>query len=341
MKYKIGIFDNDVINPYGRELCNVSAFLGFQTEMFCGQQLPNGNPESTKGSLKTKRIKSEFWKFVISTFNNDCSIIAWASTRQKIMLVFIGLLFKPSLLYVSHNPVFGRAPTGVKGLIEQALIKRCINVVHGRTLSQSFWQMYELRALIAYHPPYMSFITAQKDKAAGALLTSKNRRLIMMGRGEKNKVFPMKEFLSRLLEKCEDLTIVVAQRPRVDLGIDSDRILNLTSDSPVDEVILYQLLASCDLVASPSSNVTESGTVILANSMSLKCVAFDSPELRKHLLPDALAKPNNLDSFLEKCVDALNSPTFESARWTPEEWMKIASDSWNEAIRYAITKRVR
>jgi hypothetical protein len=341
LKYKIGIFDNDVINPYGRELCNVLAFLGFQAEIFCGHKLPNGGPESTKESLKAKRKKSEFWKFMISAIRNDCSIIAWASTRQKVMLVFIGLLFRPSLLYVSHNPVLGRAPTGVRGLIEQALIKRCTNVVHGPTLSQSFWELYKLRAFVAYHPPYMSSIAPQKGKAAGALITSKNRRLVIMGRGEKNKVFPMKEFLSRLIEKCEDLTIVVTQRPRVDLGIDSDRILNLTSDCPLDEVTLYQLLASSDLVASPSSNVTESGTVILANSMSLKCVAFDSPELRKHLFPEALAKPNDLDSFLEKCVKALDSPTFESARWTPEEWMKVASESWNQAIHSAVTIRAK
>jgi glycosyltransferase involved in cell wall biosynthesis len=185
----------------------------------------------------------------------------------------------------------------------------------------------------------MSAFSAQKEKKFQELGMKEGRSLILIGRSEKNKAFQMKEFVSRLLERCDDLTVVLAQRPRVDLEIESDRLLNFSSDSPIDEHKLYELLSSCDLIVSPSSNVTESGTVILANSMSLKCVAFDSPELRKHLLPGALAKPDDFDSFLEKSLDALNDPSFKSAKWSPDEWFKASCESWNDAIHFAMSKK--
>lgn len=339
LRNTVGIFDNDGLNPYGQELGNVTDFLGFQTEIFYGQRLSSGKQYPVKSASNSKRRKSDFWRFAISTVNRDCSIIAWASTLQKVILIILAILFRPNLLYVSHNPVIGRAPSGLRGLVEKTLIRRCINVVHGPTISQWFWELYKLRPLVAYHPPYMSAISPHYGKIFPELGIQEGRSLILIGRSEKNKAFQMKEFVSRLLENCDDLTVVLAQRPRVDLGIESERLLNLSSDSPLDEDELYELLSSCDLIVSPSSNVTESGTVILANSLSLKCVAFDSPELRKHLLPSALAKPNDFDSFLEKSLDALNTPNFKSAKWSPDEWFKTSCDSWNEAIRFAMSKK--
>jgi hypothetical protein len=339
LKKKVGIFDNDAVNPYGQELVNVSDFLGFQTEIFYGQRLALGGCDSNKGSHRSMRRKSEFWQFAVSTLKRDCNIIAWASIRQKVVLIGMAIVFKPNFLYVSHNPVVGRAPTGARGLIEKALIKRCTNVVHGPTLSQRFWEMYKLRPLVAYHPPYISSILSHKAAAGPLLKSGESRSLILIGRRDKNMVFNLSEFIARLLENCKDLSIIVAQRPRFELEIESDRVVNRSSDSPLEEHELYKLLASCDLVASPSSNVTESGTVILANSMALKCVAFDSPELHKHLFPEALAKPNDLDSFVETCLNALNSVDFKSAMWTPQEWLEVASASWSEAISIAIAKK--
>jgi glycosyltransferase involved in cell wall biosynthesis len=326
LRNTVGIFDNDGLNPYGQELSNITEFLGYRTQIYYGQRLSSGKHGPVKSSSNSTRRKSDFWRFAISAVNRDCNIIAWASTKQKVLLIILAILFRPNLLYVSHNPVIGRAPSGFRGLVEKTLIRRSINVVHGPTISQLFWELYQLNPLVAYHPPYMSAFSAQKEKKFQEL-------------GMKNKAFQMKEFVSRLLERCDDLTVVLAQRPRVDLEIESDRLLNFSSDSPIDEHKLYELLSSCDLIVSPSSNVTESGTVILANSMSLKCVAFDSPELRKHLLPGALAKPDDFDSFLEKSLDALNDPNFKSAKWSPDEWFKASCESWNDAIHFAMSKK--
>jgi hypothetical protein len=339
VKVSLGIYDNDGVNPYARELANVCERLGYKTEIFSRKSSTKTNQCIMKGNFKPLVRHAAFLKFITKASRKNVNIICWASSKQKIVLIFLLILMRPNMIYVCHNPVPGRAPTGLKGLIERLLISQCTNVVHGDSISKSFLNLYGRKPIVAFHPPYMSILSAAQNMNFPDKLGGGYKNITMIGRNEKNKNFPLDVFTSQILEKCPGFRVIIAQRPRIELENSSDRLINISSDQPLSDTELQDLLRSTSLLVSPSSNVTESGTVILANTLSIKCVAFDSPELRKHLKPHALAEQGNLEELVQACVAATTTENYTTSIWTPTVWFEKTCTSWQSAIDYSMSGR--
>ena len=311
----VPIFDNDGVNPYAHEVSRIVRSLG-------------GAPKLFFGHVANSTAKLGFLKFLIRSISSEFAIVCWASPRQKICLVVFLMIVRTRLIYVSHNPIASRSPKGIRGRVELNLVKRCINVVHGESLKESFKELYGIDPFVALHPPY-SFenVLALKDIEV-AQGTRIKKRILIFGRSEKNSDFNLILFASELEKKQLNFELIVAQRPKTNFGDGSNRIINLTSDEHVPQEDLMALITSADLIISPSLNVSESGTVILANSLGVNCVAFYSFELTKHLRPEALPKEGDMEAFVDACFNCLSRTDSQTSNWQKDSWFNECLQTW-------------
>jgi len=337
---KLVVIDDDGLNPYGLEVCNVLNQIGWSVSLFARGDSPDllGTelPHRTAGTeFKTSQRNLAGFGNSLTMYKTlmreKTVVVCWASMRQKAILITISAFLHLRVVYVAHNPVPNRIPKGWRNALERLFISRSIPVVHGNSLRESFKEIYGKEPLVAMHPPYMGAVEYKKIHTV-TKNSSPKKRILLLGRSSKNQEFPVLEFIRVLNLKFSDFELIVAQRPHLEFSAMTDKLVNLTSDKPMEESALLDLILTCDLILSPSVNVSESGTVILANSLGKNVLAYDSPELRKHSHQFALVTPFNLAGLVAAAAELLSNPSLSTARWTYEDWLGVTCSSWKTVL---------
>ncbi|MER7796456.1 glycosyltransferase [Microbacterium sp. NPDC096154] len=182
--------------------------------------------------------------------------------------------------------------------------------------------------LVAMHPPYWAmsqFGTAQMqpqrenfafigslrpDKGAPRLVSIARKasapfRIRFLGTG------PLPEALASDLQRAGAL------------------IINNPADYTPNDAELTAALRQTRALLAPYSAMTTSGTILLARSLGIEVVTFASPGLPED--PGVFAVAND-EEFADTIVGLLrNSSPPRSA--DVNEWMRIASNAWLQALR--------
>ncbi|MGA6128274.1 MULTISPECIES: glycosyltransferase [unclassified Microbacterium] len=343
---RVHIYDPNVLNPYGFELARTLVEGGEDVTLWTSRAQPSRPVAS--GALQVKRVLAadrsagvslvkavveRLWgivRLVASARRTDVVVVAWTRDCWDTGLLLLRTLAGGRIVTVYHNPRQIRPRSGLVGWLEQRLLKRGIAVVHSAWLKQVV-QADLPHVRVATHPPYLTMRRFRADRVAdeptfiyvGALRPDKGSAALLELGEEARRSWTL-QFVGA--GAAAD-AFASQMRPPI-------RVVNLPEHArPSDEILAHELSAAWALVA-PYDSVTTSGTMVLAATLGVPVVTFDSPALEG--LPSRLVRSAETVRELAEIVDDL--ATEVTPRVDDDElpgWLHRCREEWRAVIKSA------
>lgn len=339
-KSDVIIFDSDASNPYSEELYGVLTTGGIKAE-FVG-------PSDNHLTIHQNSLRPRFSRvtgrdlvrelFVVLRLIMKLSwrkpiIIVWARPYQKAIFGLYAFLRTNSVIYIVHNPVKSRWPTGIRNRVEDLLLRSARPVVHSESLRLELLKFGPFQAAVVAHPPYLAWVErigashVRRDTKEGGL------NLVILGRLEPDKFRSLPTLIQALDAVPGPATLRMLVRPSVGRLPSTSRLTldDRSRDQWIDDAEMADGLKWADVLLAPYEAVTESGTVQLALTLGVRVVAFSGGALDQSLVPEALADVGDYLGLV-KAITEVTKSTSPTSRWSPRARSEDCLKGWTSLL---------
>ncbi len=328
------LFDSNAANPYSAELLAMFGELGFDARLVGPVDLEqsSGRLRPYKRAANSRDAVREIAETLRVAFGGTTVLIVWARTYQKLLFAVSGVLHIGNFLYVVHNPVASRWPTGWRALVESLIIRYSRCLTHSSQLRLDLHALKAADSVVVPHPLYRVWVERWVPTGERTQADRESVHLLLLGRADKFAELDRLLDSLRILDRPAILRVLIrpalAELPSIKgpVTIDDRSRHDWIPDEEVGEA-----LAWADVLVSPYSQVTESGTVQLALSAGVKVVAFRGGALGDSLTDQALVEVDDFEQLLTRALQVALGNT-RTARFTLEERWENQQDAWRRAL---------
>jgi hypothetical protein len=308
------VYDPNPFNPYGAELAHRLSLTGCPVTRWC----PLGDPfaefnhkrvtvfspgasAASVPAIAITRVLGPMLFLSRHLWTRSIVIVPWALTTLD-YVALIGLcITRRRVILIEHNPIAERNGTGLTAGLHRVL-RRVVwgNVAHTSELKK---RLGGERRFVAGHPSYSCWVSI----FGRSVPTEEPRALVLGGLRRDKGREELQTLIPLLLQR--GVRLLIAGRGDVPVGLEGLPGLELLGGekSLSDGDVAKSVFGSGVLVA-PYTDVTVSGTVIMALTAGLPVAAYRSPALQRVLSEDALVDSGDNEALADKVVDLLRRP---------------------------------
>ena len=251
--------------------------------------------------------------FLRMSFTRKTVVVTWTNSRLEdrgvLLLQRLGV---PTVLIV-HNPVSSRDPRN--RVIDSMRTNATRVVVHEERLRGYF----DRQVQVVSHPSYSGWKDAQeRSKVASSDADSSGRPvLLFFGTFRRDKgIEDLASIDEWATERGAVLRIVVgkvppSEQPLIDRCVTAEVLTDRETYTP--DAILYRELSRADVLVAPYSDVTASGTIILALTMGLPVACYRGETLSEMDRLGGAVSPGNTIELVDMALALATSPAAATA----------------------------
>jgi len=345
---RILIYDTDGSNPYGRELAallgnifEVEAFLPAHTDWLPPRMLARCIlPSNTPSWLLAQIVRQIHGMAVVAwtTFMKGPTVIV-VETRSwydQLFLAALALLGR-RVVVIAHDPVPKRPLSRVDTICQRILWKHAtVLVAHSETLAMQITTICGRQSKVVPHMPFSEYAAWARSIAPDAASPSACR-FVILGKIRPDKGLNRLPAIFKFVPKEVRKRISISFVGRGDCSAVISElkslvsIKNMPSARIIGDVEIAQELAKSDVLLAPYSNVSASGTVVLALSRGLRVIAYDAGALAEVVAPDGLAPFGDECGLAKRIVAATKTPCGRSLHRICT-WRQSSLRAWLDAI---------
>lgn len=349
----IFIWDANPFNPYGTEIARViSNVPGVRVTQYTRSSkeysakevrtraiLPPPQAGQRKLSVVCRYFYALTLFFMSSLIFRPVLVFPWLSNQWETGMVRFLQLCGLRTVIIVHNPVPERDDVDLIPFLRKARKGATKLVVH----SESLQVILGDNSCVAAHPAYFSW----RDSMAEERFESSSEPSVLV---EDDQSAPAVAYIGtvRSDKGFIDLPIIAEALTarklalKVCVGLYREEQMAVLRDIEGVIVIgggktyasdqqIYEVLKSSSVLIAPYSNVTASGTVLLALSMGMNVVAYESPELSGLLPRESFVKTGDTDALAEAAF-ALSSTDAKTVGMTVEGLDQRSQAQWGEIL---------
>ncbi|WP_354500202.1 hypothetical protein [Mycetocola sp. 2940] len=338
----VSIYDPNDLNPYGLEVGRIISTLGAPVSYWGvdSRRFPSSTQLSIRaelaGSVKSGSLPKQVFRRITGpvrvAFSAPLSsplVVVWTRDAWDAVVFLIRAKFGGETLFVYHNPAQVRPRTGLQGLLERGLLR------HSRVCVHAPWMADLVRPIgadvvVTPHPPF-SF-AAEMAGAPGAV-SPRARRVGIVGALRPDKGSEDLPEIARASGGGWCLVVAgpdaVAPDVADQLGILGVHVEYAAEGRAPTEEELHAAMRSCDVVVAPYRLVTESGSVLLALSLGVPVLGYESNALARVVSPRSLVTgPQQLGEKLSEFLQ----DRWDTYRMTPQQLALESRQGWEVAL---------
>lgn len=286
---------------------------------------------SPPAPLQALRLLRGLAATVSCSLRGHVLVVAFARfPLESLAFALLAVLGRP-VITVLHNPVPRHQESTLTRWSRRAVLRRAAAVVvHAERLIADIPAIVRpARVAVCPHPPYLH--TAPVPDAPPPAPGGR-RWVAYVGtlRWDKGADLLPEVLAAVPEERRAELGVVVCGRGHLPEG-SWERLAalgyatrDLTSEEPVPQELLLQVLAERPLVLAPYVAATQSGTVILALTMGCRVVAFDGGGIPDVLSPEGLVPSGDVDAMARAVAEDRGG----TARVPLDRWEADTGDAW-------------
>jgi hypothetical protein len=291
----IVVYDPNAQNPYGSEVSRVLASFGPEVHLYCADgrklgDIPGVSLFSVLDARGTQSMLVRAWKRLVGPIQTVCDagrgkplVVVWTSGTWDAVLFAVRALFFRGTFFIHHNPTQARGRRGLSGLAVKFLARVATECRHSLEADE------RIRTVV--HPSF-AHLARLLPPVVGESRSRGGRRLGFVGnlRADKGPM-DLAAIVERIAGTC---TLVIASSESVPDSLVSacatrGVVLEQHYGRRLDDSEFVALVASCDLVLAPYREVTESSSVVLAQTLGVPTIAYESAAMSRRLTPRSLA----------------------------------------------------
>lgn len=346
---RVVVYEPNPVNPYGAEVARIlERVTAGQVQLIVRRGTPSrvhdgvtmhpllegGAGEASFGGRALARVVGPVRAAVRA--GRDPLVVIWSRDLWDAAVFAARAAVGLPVVVVDHNPVPGRRRGGAAGLGERLLRRRATAVIsHSEQLADLTRRKTRRPVLVAPHPAYTGIVGST---SARLLPPSTRARVAIIGGFRLDKGVQHLPAIAKHSGGGWDLLVLGPDRLHADV---TERLLRVDvrpvypRDLPLGDDDLVQGLQQAVVVLAPYTDVTESGSVILAITVGSPVLGLDSPGLRR-LVTDR-SRAQNPESLGRLVREFLLRPWPTSSADGPE-LDRASIIGWRDALR-AVTER--
>lgn len=312
---RVWIWDSNPFNPYAAEVARVIA-RDHHTTRFCraGDQVaaeavkvkrwlprPSGGKPTPAAVLRTFIALLLFVLGAILL--RRVVVIPWIEKHEEFFMLVLAVIGR-RLIVVVHNPVESRDVGG--GLVSIVRRRSRVLIVHSQRLVP-FLSGHQVH--VATHPAYTAW--ANRMSSMYGELAPDGRSVLYFGAARADKGFDLLPALDRNYKVLGVPFIVCVGRVAAGYRevLDHVQFAERVGDgnSYVSDEDAWRAFGRAGVLIAPYSEVTVSGTVIMALTLGLPVVAFRSDGMEELLGPEDMVESGDVQNLAERSATALLS----------------------------------
>ncbi len=344
---RVVVYDPDGLNPYGREIGLLFRELGHEVEVLTtvdAEWRPGGVrtvgvlPANRRGRPRSRQALA-FARGLLHVLRRGLAghVVVVVLTRGVADELFLGLLafLGTRVVVVVHDPTpkFDRRALRVRS--SGWLWRRArVRVVHSEQLGRELGAAHALDAHVVDIAPYEFWWREAAPRTGVSSPARRRGRLLVLGqlRPDKGLAGLVRMFEAMDATARAQLELVVCGRGEApDLG-GLVTVVDRSSDDFVDDRVVADALASCDVLLAPYQGATQSATVALALTAGMQVLAFDDGSIGDLVTDDGLVRSGDYQALGERCASYLAGAALGRSRRPGDAWYAAWSAGWAEVL---------
>jgi FMN phosphatase YigB (HAD superfamily)/glycosyltransferase involved in cell wall biosynthesis len=346
---RVLVHNTDGVNPYGTEVAALLAERGADVVLLDAVNGEHRPPPSVRWrrilpanfgadhpARQLLRLGRGLTALVRGAVVEDRTIVVafLRFTVEALLLTVLAALGR-RVVVVLHNPTPRVDESGVRRWASRRLVGRATTtVVHADRLREPAVAAGAARVTVCPHPPYAHTAVADPDREP--LLATDRRWIAFVGHLRWDKgIDLLPDVLARVPEEeRRRLGVVICGRGSIEDATWAElqrlgyTVRDLTSDQPVPQELMLQVLAEQPLLLAPYVAATQSGTVILALTMGSRVLAFDEGGIPDVLADDGLVASGDLDAMARAIAEDRGG----RARLDLDTWVAETGQRWQDVV---------
>lgn len=336
------IYDPNTLNPYGTELArqlserfsSVSLMapkerLSSLGDTPFGKRAALAGTSSSAGTKLYRRLVGPV--VALRRSRGKTLIVVWTRDAWDALVFTLAATLGRRIAFIYHNPPQVRPRAGAAGWAERLLARHTVCAFHSSWLANTAGHSVG-RSIIVTHPPYTALHSKPSQSGRGG---SPKPAVAIVGALRSDKGVSFLPSIARSSGGGWTLRVVGGEKLPLSIraaveeaGVEVDEPF---ARPPSDEA-LQKALTSCDVMLAPYRSVTESGSIILAESVGVPVLSLTAEALSASLNERSMAgSEEELGSLLRAFLRS-PWPTFVRQ---PGTRAIETGDTWVEAIRNA------
>lgn len=341
----IHLWDPNEVNPYGVEICSILRSAGVKVRIWRPRTGPElTSCENTGPNLATSSKQDGLARHIALRLCRPLQVVFYALVHKDEILVlwtrgiFENIVFAMAANIVAvstvhHNPDPRRRQKGLREPTFQYLLRHSRKIlVHSELLMKHLTPNQRSRGAVVMHPLYRRWRTT----FGGPRIPHGNKVCVLfLGALRKDKgANLLPDIAARLDPNVFSLMVVGSGRLPEDFMSECEAMgLHLIRDvqeGPVSDEAIALALSRADVLLAPYSEATVSGTLLLAETMDVPTIAFNSGALSDDLTPGAMTSPTTED-LVERLMEWVDTP-FSTYLRNDQERMSLEIKSWKDSL---------
>ena len=321
---RVTVFDTNPFNPYGAEVSRAIAEAGHSVTRFCrrGVEFSSGGvterpilPRHANGRrslpqlLRTAAALVAF--FATVAVERPIAVFPWPSAPVDMVAVRGAQWLGLRTVLVAHNPIPSRDEVQLGSTAQRARSGADVVVVH-RTGYEGHLSSVRRLAVIP-HPLYIAW---ERHTRGNAVVDPRipQKSVAFVGGTRPDKGFLHLPAIARLLRPSGTLlvTAIGVGKPEEVEAIRNEENVLLIGDGArlLDDSEIRSVFESCAAIIAPYVDVTASGTLLMARTLGVPIVAFQSDPVSEIADSRFLVGPGDLEG-LAKAAEEIQSEGYE------------------------------
>lgn len=351
---RVLIWDTNAANPYAAEVARVLVGGVSRVTRYCRPEsvragfdvrdcrwIPVSGTAAT--SIRGKvRYGSALVRFAFAAFvTRSVVVMPWVSSgADRVALLILAALTRRTVLVV-HNPVHGRYREMNSALHRGLHRKVGVVVVHSAELQRQLGP--NRRSAVVAHPSYIGwarqYASSAAERVAYGSRNTCGQYALYLGAPRPDKGIDYLEGLAECLKQSGLALRVAAGRvvPAIledvtawnNVEIVGDGTRYLTDDELANEIL------NAVAVVLPYTNVTASGTAMLAATLGIDIVGFENPFLLQLAGPEACVPVGDVHALAQRVAELVRVDRSPSSERISEVDLS-ARASWLSVIRSVV-----
>lgn len=289
------LYDPNGVNPYGLETARIIAEVGRRPILLRPSDSPRSAPPGVQvepvlqpggsGLLRRSWFRLTGPLRALAIARRSPLVVVWTKGLWDALVMTCRARLIGSTWFVLHNPPQIRRRTGAGGIGERLLARSAVVCVHSEAMAQTLGA--DARVRVISHPSYRW--TARRAPTPAA----RPMRVALVGSLRQDKGVADLRSIAEASGGGWDLVVAGPDRLPdevcADLVSAGVQVTNSSGGTTMDEDQLNALVSSATVVLAPYRSVTESGSVLLAQTLGVAVLGYDCPSFRDKLTPGSIA----------------------------------------------------
>lgn len=346
----ITVYEPNDENPYGVEVAAVLAEFSSCIDLWVtrGRAVPDtphvhvqGRLGGSVGRVRTikPRLGASIRRFtgplllVLTTSHRIPLVVVWTRDAWDALLFFLRSKFGGRTFFVYHDPSSMRRRDGVGGWAERILVREAVVLVHSEAIATEA-RRETSNVEVVSHPPYTLAQVAIRERSHNTEVrdVSRSPRVAFVGSFRADKRPKDLLLIADRLQMVWTLEVLGRSKyaPEQEERFRASGVIcHYPPTKGLSDEELVNRLAMCDLMLAPYESVTESGSVIMAITLGVPVLGYQSPGLTRLLTEKSLA--TSAEELADLLREFLQRP-WQTHRMSSAELRDQAVADWRRVL---------